>query len=133
AGREATTLAAYRRSAGRINQHLGNTRIAELTPEDFRRMVRIRAVSRKTWNNDLIPLRRALNRAVNDGLIAFSPLDRVVLDELVPRHKKPQPDPFSMDEIRAILATAQAYSDKAHNLVEFALFTGLRLEELAGL
>lgn len=133
AGREATTLFAYGRSAGRINQHLGDVRMVDLTPEDFRRMMRARAVSRKTWRNDLIPLRRALNRAVNDGLIQFSPLDRVVLDELVPRHKKAPPDPFSMAEISTILATAREYSDKAHNLFTFAFYTGLRVEELAGL
>lgn len=133
AGRESTTLASYRKSAGRINQHMGDLLVSALTPEDIRAMVRGRRVSRKTWNNDLIPLRRALNRAVNDGLILFSPLDRVELDELVPRHKKPQPDPFSMEEIDQVLAAAAEYCPRAHNLIEFALFTGLRPEELAGL
>jgi integrase len=133
AGRESTTMASYRKSAARIDQHLGDILVSALTPEDIRSMVRVRQVSRKTWNNDLIPLRRALNRAVNDGLILFSPLDRVELDELVPRHRKPQPDPFSMGEIEQILTSAPVHCPRAHNLIEFALFTGLRPEELAGL
>jgi integrase len=133
AGLEATTLAAYRRSAERINQHLGDERVASLTPENFRAMFRARTVSRKTWNNDLIPARRALNRAVNDNVIQFSPLDRVEISEMVPRHRKPQPDPFSMGEIRAILAAAGKYCERAHNLFQFALFSGLRPEELTAL
>lgn len=133
AGRQATTLASYRKSARRINEYLGAILLTELTPEDLRSMVRMRQVSRKTWNNDLIPLRRALKRAVNDGVIAVSPLDRVELDDLVPRHEKAQPDPFSMQEINQVLDAARDYCPRAHNLIAFAFFTGLRLEELAGL
>jgi len=133
AGLEKTTLASYRKSAARIDACLGKKRVAQLSPEDIRSMVRERRVSRKTWNNDLIPLRRALNRAVNDNVILFSPLDRVQLDDLVPRHKRPVPDPFSMSEIEAILNTAQGYCERAWNLYVFAFFTGMRLEEIAGL
>jgi integrase len=133
AGLEKTTLASYERSAKRINKHLGKVLVTELQPMDIRDMVRARKASRKTWNNDLIPLRRSLKRAVNDALILFSPLDRVELGELVPRHQKPKPDPFNTLEINAILAAAADSSPRAHNLLEFAFFTGLRLEELAAL
>jgi integrase len=131
AGRERTTIASYRRSAARIDQHLGHLRILDLTPEHIRQMVRSRAVGRKTWNNDLIPLRRALNRCVNDGLVPFNALDRVMLDELVAKGIKAPPDPFTMGEISGILSAAP--DERTRNLYEFAFFTGLRLEELVAL
>lgn len=127
--REATTLASYEKSAKRINGHLGNHRLVDLMPEHFREMFRKRQVSRKTWNNDLIPLRKALKRAVMDGVINFSPLDRVDIDELVPKSVRPQPDPFTLDEIEAILRTNVAEL----RMYQTALYTGLRLEELAAL
>lgn len=133
AGREKTTLASYRRSAARINQRLGTIRVVDLTAADIRKLVRERPATRKTWNNDFIPLRRALKRAVNDGAIQFSPLDRLDLNELVPRSVKPKPDPFTMQEINAILSAAAGYCERAHNLFQTAFFTGMRLEELAGL
>lgn len=133
AGIEQTTLHSYRKSAKRINASIGKDRVIELTPERLRQMVRERPASRKTWNNDLIPLRRALNRAVNDGLIPFSPLDRIVLDELIPKFKKPVPDPFTMEEIAAILTAAGQVDERTVNTYEFALFTGVRLQELVAL
>lgn len=133
AGLEKTTIASYRRSAGRINDMIGTIMLHELTAADFRQMLRDRAVTRKTWNNDLLPLRRALKRAVADGEMQFSPLDRVDLNEFVPKHKKPGPDPFSLDEIDRIIKTAAAYCERFHNLAEFAFFSGMRPEELAGL
>lgn len=133
AGREATTIAAYRRSAARVAALIGSIRVSALTPADIRDMLRNRVVSRKTWNNDLIPLRRSLKRALNDGIINYSPLDRVDIDELVPALKRPAPDPFSMAEIDAILDAARAYCEKSGNLYQFAFFTGLRIEELAAL
>lgn len=62
-----------------------------------------------------------------------APLERVDLNELVPKHKKSKPNPFSMEEIEAILSTAGEYCERFHNLIEFAFFSGLRPEELAGL
>lgn len=128
AGREETTLKAYARSAGRINAYLGKIKVSDLVPEHIREMLRKRQVSRKTWNNDLIPLRKALKRAVMDGAIPFNPLDRIDIDELVPKLEKPKPDPFTLAEITAILA---AGGDT--NLYQVALMTGLRLEELVAL
>lgn len=126
--REATTLESYTKSAKRINGYLGKHRLVDLMPEHFREMFRKRQVSRKTWNNDLIPLRKALKRAVMDGVINFNPLDRVDIDELVPKHEKPGPDPFTLAEITALLSAAGA-----ENAYSVALYTGMRLEELAGL
>lgn len=133
AGLQATTIASYRKSAKRINGMIGNVPVTALKPSDIRTMLRARHVTRKTWNNDFLPLRRALKRAVNDGEILSSPLERVDLNELVPKHQKPKPDPFSMEEIEAILAAAADYCDRFHNMIEFAFFSGLRVEEVAGL
>lgn len=133
AGREPTTINAYRRSAKRINAYLGPVRVSDLAPEDIRSMVRQRQVSRKTWNNDLIPLRRALKRAMHDRIVHYSPLDRVDLGELVPRSQRPRPDPFTLAEINAILGEAIKYCRKSRNLYQFLFYTGMRLEEATAL
>jgi integrase len=133
AGRARTTIAAYRRSAARNNAWLGDIRVVDLKPEHIRDMIRGRPVSRKMWANDLLPLRRALRRQVNDGVLNFSPLDRVVIDELVPKAEKPLPDPFTQAEMELIIEAARVYCERSWNLIEFAFFTGLRIEELAGL
>lgn len=133
AGLEETTIASYQKSAKRIDALIGTIALSDLQPADIRNMLRTRRVSRKTWNNDLLPLRRALKRAVADSLILVSPLERVDLNELVPKHTKPGPDPFTIEEIEAIVSTAAGYCDRFHNLIEFACFSGLRPEELAGL
>ena len=42
-------------------------------------------------------------------------------------------DPFSEDEIKAVLKTAQEYDPRICNLIQFAFFSGLRTSELFGL
>lgn len=130
AGREETTLAAYTRSASRINEHIGKVRLSDLVPEHFRAMIRKRQVTRKTWNNDLIPIRRALKRALMDGLIQRNPLDAVDIDGLVPKSARALPDPFSLVEIGELLKTS---TGQTKNLIQLALYTGMRIEELAAL
>lgn len=127
AGRQKTTIANYKVSANIMNDMLGSKkRIVDLVPEDFRRLFRDNTLARKTWTNYLIPLRKSLNRAVMDGAINFNPLDRVDINDLVPAHEKPQPDPFSLAEIDLILKAAD---ERQRNFIGAAFFTGLRTEE----
>lgn len=127
AGRQKTTIANYQVSASIINDMLGaKKRIVDLVPEDFRRLFREHELTRKTWTNYLILLRKALNRAVMDGAINFNPLDRVDINDLVPSHEAPGPDPFSLSEIELILKAAD---ERARYFIGAAFFTGLRTEE----
>lgn len=133
--REATTINTYRKAARRVNSGVGgDIRITDLKPEHFRAWVRARGVCRRTINNDLIPARRALSRALNDGLINFNPLDRVEIADLTPAVRRQSgPDPFTLAEIDAILKTAHKYSDKAVNTIQASIYTGLRPQELVAL
>lgn len=134
AGREATTIASYAKSVRRMNERLGaDTLVVDLTPEDFRQLLRDLPRSRKYWTNEFIPIRKALRRAEVDGIIVRSPLELVDIDELLPKHHAPPPDPFDRSEIEAILSTAAGYCPRAHNLIQAAFFTGARIEELVAL
>lgn len=80
-------------------------------------------VSAKTKNNMLIPVRGILSAAYYDGIIKENPTDRI--KNL--KHQKPEPDPFTLDEIEQILAyMADRYDEQILNYFEFAFFTGLR-------
>ncbi len=91
--------------------------------------------SRKTQNNKLSVLRRALNEAVEQELIHHHPM----ANKLIRRRKsrsgsaastKTKIDPFSHEERAALVNTARG---QLQNLVQFGFWTGLRLSELFAL
>jgi integrase len=87
-------------------------------------------LSGKTINNYVSVLRDALSLAVRDRLMTSNPVDDV------PRakHQKPCPDPFSRDELEAIIAeAARTHPGNVHNLIETWFWTGLRTSEILGL
>lgn len=84
-------------------------------------------VSTKTQNNLLTPVRGAYDMAFEEELIDKNPLDRVRAAS-VERH---EPDPFTVAEIRAILAASTEPQHRA--LFQFAFATGLRTSELIAL
>jgi integrase len=108
---------------------LGNKLLPRVLPSDIKTVIAARAkvVKGKTVNNDLIPLRQALEAAVDDGLIAVNPTGKI--KNL--KHQKPTPDPFTSEEMEAILTDLK---DRAPVQVwayfEFAFLTGLRPSEI---
>lgn len=84
----------------------------------------------KTVNNYVTVLLRAMDLAV---------ANRVIEDNLVRfvRHRRPQlpfPDPFSRDEVEAIVNhMTREFPQGVANFVEFKFFTGLRPSEVAAL
>jgi integrase len=84
----------------------------------------------KTVNNYVTVLRRAMDMAVADHALQ----DNLVRHVRYRRQQTPFPDPFTRDEVEAIIEyMAERYPDGVANYVEFKFFSGLRpLTQLAG-
>jgi integrase len=82
--------------------------------------------SKKTRNNTLIPIRRVFDLAFTDGLIPANHAARL----RYARHQLPEPDPFSPDEVDAILARIkQRYGTEVENWFGLGFFAGMRTSE----
>ena len=132
-----STYRCYRKSC---NAHLlpkfGSIRARELTPQQIREWIRSRTGTLKSIRNDLTPLRAVLDRALNDDIIDRNPLDKIKVSQLVSRHQARtdyEVDPFTEDEIKAVLEVAVDYDPRVRNLLQFAFYSGLRTSELFGL
>ncbi|HGM6436089.1 TPA: tyrosine-type recombinase/integrase [Pseudomonas aeruginosa] len=126
-----STFEGYRKLVElRLVPALGPTLLVDLRRKTVRDWLNTLEVSNKTLSNIQSCLRSALNDAVdNDELIDTNPLagwtfsrkDQVKEDDV---------DPFSPEEQRAILTSLDG---QAKNLVQFALWTGMRTSELVAL
>lgn len=132
-----STYRCYKKSC---NAHLipefGSIRARELTPQQIREWVRSRTGTLKSIRNDLTPLRAVLDRALNDDIIDRNPLDKIKVSKLVSRDQARtdyEVDPFTEDEIKAVLRIALEYDPRIRNLLQFAFYSGLRTSELFGL
>lgn len=86
-------------------------------------------LSGKTVNNYVSVLRKAMDLAIDDGLLQDNPV------ATVPRAKWQQedPDPFTRDEAELIIADAlKHYPEPIGNLIEWRFFTGVRTSEACG-
>lgn len=109
------------------------TLLVDLTPAALRAWIGTFTCKAKTLRNTLQPLSNALNQAVNDDLIPSNPLDRVKLDKLMTRDQRKSdfaPDPFTIEEIMAILKVA---TGQEKNLFQFCFATGMRPSECIAL
>lgn len=87
-------------------------------------------VTAKRINNVLGPLRSMLTEAVDDGLIQANPIDTLVVRRRGRVDATEDVDPFTPDEVKAILATAEG---QFRNFCAFNFATGLRTSEMIGL
>lgn len=87
-------------------------------------------VSNKTLSNIQSCLRSALNDAVDEELLDINPLSGWTYARKEAPPRDDEVDPFSPEEQQAILA---ALTGQARNMVQFALWTGLRTSELVAL
>lgn len=89
--------------------------------------------SGKTRNNAVSVLRRVFELAMDDGHISANPADKVKSV----KHQKPQPDPFSIPEVSAIIADLyRQHPGKAAvypAYFELAFWSGMRTSELLAL
>lgn len=110
-----------------LRPRFGGCPIDSLTAHQVRQFLADIDVAPKTQNNVLTPLRQAYRMAYEQGLVDQNPLDRVRAATVERR----DPDPFTVAEIRAILAASTEPQHRA--LFQFAFATGLRTSELIAL
>ncbi len=111
----------------------GHIELSALTPQDIRRWLYGFNHASKTINNAVLCLRKSLKTAVDDGLIAESPLDKVDVAGIVKdvsTAKAESIDPFNEAEKELIINTANG---QIKNLIQFAFYSGLRTGELIAL
>jgi integrase len=129
-----STIVAYR---GSCNTHIlpkwKDTLLSDLRPAALRAWIATFDMKARSVRQLMIPLRSALEQAVNDDLIEYNPLDRVKLGKILGKEAKRVefvPDPFSADEINAILAACEG---QERNIWLFAFTTGMRPSEIVAL
>ncbi|MEW8410625.1 MAG: tyrosine-type recombinase/integrase [Candidatus Thiodiazotropha sp.] len=132
-----STYRCYKKSCrAHLIPEFGEHRARDLTPQAIRGWIRNRTGSLKSIRNDLTPLRAILDQALNDDIIDKNPLDKIKVSKLVSRSQAKTDymvDPFTEDEIKAVLAVAKEYDPRIRNLLQFAFYTGLRTSEQFGL
>jgi integrase len=129
----ASTLKSYLRNINILLKRWDNTLLRALAPAALRAWLAELNLKAPSIRQLLIPLRSALDQAVNDDLIESSPLDRVKLRKVLSRDaydSEPAADPFGPDEIRAILS---ACDGQLRNVWQFAFATGMRPSEYMAL
>lgn len=84
-------------------------------------------ISAKTRNNILTPLRGAFSVAVVQRWIDLNPALLIKSSRL----QRPEPDPFSLEEVEVILTTFRKglFGEALADYFEFAFFAGLRTSE----
>lgn len=110
-----------------------DTLLSALTPAELRAWISSLPLKARSIRQLLIPLRSALEQAVNDDLIESNPLDRVKLNKIITKEAKKVEyvvDPFSAAEIQAIL---DACKGQERNVFLFAFTTGMRPSEYIAL
>lgn len=130
AARRTCEMSTWRNYRSAIEHHLkpnfGHMRLVDLTSNQIKNWIGTLTISNKRINNVLIPLRTVLNDAFADGLIERNPIIRI--SNLAVRFEEPQP--FTPSEIEAIYSELPP---QGKNLIQFAIWTGLRTSELIAL
>lgn len=130
AARRTCELSTWRGYRSAVEYHLkpafGDIRLIDLTSAKIKSWIGGLTISNKRINNVLIPLRTVFNDAFADGLIDRNPVTRI--SNLSVRFEEPQP--LTPQEIEAIL---KELPQQGKNLIQFAVWTGLRTSELIAL
>lgn len=109
-----------------LKPNFGHIKLSELTASDIKVWINSLTISAKRINNVLIPLRTIFADAYAEELIDRNPLLRV---KNLPV-KVEEPNPLTPLEIEAIL---KELPQQGKNLIQFALWSGLRTSELIAL
>jgi integrase len=128
---KASTYEGYLRAInGLIIPELGSTPLAELRRGNIKNMAAGMSAGNKRIANVLSVLRSALQDALIDDLIETNPLAGWTYRKTAPPKYENDVDPFDSIEQVTILRHLEG---QARNLIQFALWTGLRTSELVAL
>ena len=108
----------------------GELKLSEIRKKHIRETLADKDVSNKTLANIQSPLRAALHDAAEDEMIESNPLAGWTYSKVDAPKKKATIDPFSKEEQKLMLETADG---QARNLIQFALWSGLRTSEYVAL
>lgn len=114
----------------RLIPALGDMMLIDLKRKDVRDWLATLEVGNKTLSNIQSCLRSALDDATDEELIEVNPLAGWTYSLKETPAKEDDVDPFSPEEQQAVLG---ALSGQARNMMQFALWTGLRTSELVAL
>jgi integrase len=114
----------------RLIPALGDTMLVDLKRKAVRDWLDTLDVGNKTLSNIQSCLRSALNDATEEELIEQNPLAGWTYTRKAAPPKEDDVDPFSPEEQQAVLG---ALTGQARNMMQFALWTGLRTSELVAL
>ena len=97
---------------------------------------RDKLMSRGTVRNILAPLREMLNHAVDAGILAGNPANRIgryMKEKKAVQSNRLKMDPLNREEVAKLLDTADEFGYDTYALFLCAVRTGMRLGELFGL
>ncbi|HEY0842979.1 site-specific integrase [Methylotenera sp.] len=109
-----------------LKPNFGHIKLTDLTASDVKAWIYSLSISAKRINNVLIPLRRVFEDAYAEEIIDKNPMLRV---KNLPV-KTEEPHPLTPAESEAIL---KELPQQGKNLIQFALWSGLRTSELIAL
>lgn len=136
-GLSPSTMVGYRKCHKALADLHGIT-VSELTPAQVKNWLIRGGTTAKTARNRLSFLRSAIDEAVTDGLLASNPVSLVTVSRYldgssVPEQGAKDVDPFTPEEVAAIISTAHGINEQWANLFSFAFATGMRPSELCAL
>jgi integrase len=124
---EKSTLKGYRSAIEfYLKPNFGDIKLADVTSSMVKSWIGGLTISAKRINNVLIPLRTIFADAYADEIIDRDPMVRVKNLSI----KTEEPNPLKPAEVEAIL---RELPQQGKNLIQFALWTGLRTSELIAL
>lgn len=129
-----STLAFYKKSTGNFLSYLGEAaekpidQITNRHVSGFRNS-RAKAVARRTANHDLKAIRMLFKAARKEGFVFENPAEDVATLRGARGETKAR-RPFTMQELRAVMDVA---SKEWRSMIQFGLFTGMRLSDVASL
>ncbi|MGL4517731.1 MAG: Arm DNA-binding domain-containing protein [Shewanella sp.] len=136
-GLSPSTLVGYRKCHTALADLHGIT-VSDLSAAQIKNWLVRAGTTAKTARNRLSFLRSAIDEAVTDGLLPSNPVSLVTVSryldvDSVPDRGAKDVDPFSPDEVAAIIATADGLHAQWGNLFTFAFATGMRPSEICSL
>ncbi|MGY6037824.1 Arm DNA-binding domain-containing protein [Aeromonas sp. AE23HZ002T15] len=136
-GLSPSTMVGYRKCHKALAD-LHEITVSELTPAQVKNWLVRSDTTAKTARNRLSFLRSAVDEAVTDGLLTSNPVSLVTVSRYLDGSSTPEGgakdvDPFTPEEVSAIISTAGGINEQWANLFAFAFATGMRPSEICAL